>query len=161
VDIVFVSDHGMTDTSHPELVYMDDILGTAALEEIAHQDGWPSMGLRFSTTANASRHLEVLLKASYQNPEKFDVYTYGTMPERYHFAGNERIAPIYVVPKIGYVLTTHEEGDTSMSKGVSVFNFIVLKFRLLNSRLNRTMATITRQRRCKLCSLLTGHSPWK
>jgi hypothetical protein len=39
------------------------------------------------------------------------------MPERYHFAGTERIAPIYVIPKIGYVLTTHAEGDTGMSKG--------------------------------------------
>lgn len=98
---------------------MDDILGAAAFKEIAHQDGWPSMGLRFHTGTNVSRHLEVLLKASDENPEKFDVYTPSTMPERYHFAGNERIAPIYVVPKIGYVLTTHEEGDTGTSKGVS------------------------------------------
>jgi predicted AlkP superfamily pyrophosphatase or phosphodiesterase len=119
VDIVFVSDHGMTDTSHPEAVYIDDILGAAGLKEIAHEDGWPSMGLRFHANANVSRHLEVLLEASDRNPEKFDVYTHDTMPERYHFAAIERIAPIYVIPKIGYVLTTHAEGDTGMSKGVS------------------------------------------
>jgi len=117
VDVVFVSDHGMTDTSHPESVYMDDILGAAGLKEIAHEDGWPSMGLWFHATANVSRHLKVLLEASDRNPEKFDVYTHDTMPERYHFAGTERIAPIYVIPKIGYVLTTHAEGDTGMSKG--------------------------------------------
>ena len=30
VDIVFVSDHGMADTSHPEWVYVDDYLGKEA-----------------------------------------------------------------------------------------------------------------------------------
>ena len=38
VDIVFVSDHGMTDTSHPELIYMDDILGEG-FQKIEHEDG--------------------------------------------------------------------------------------------------------------------------
>lgn len=121
VDIVFVSDHGMTDTSHPEHVYMDDFLGEEGLKAIAHEDGWPSMGLRFHETANVSKHLTELLKASDENPEKFDVYTHDTMPERYHFTDNERIAPIYVIPKIGYVLTTYAEGNVGMSKGVSVF----------------------------------------
>lgn len=118
VDIVFVSDHGMTDTSHPELVYMDNIIGKDGLNMIQHEDGWPSMGLRFYPEANASHYLELLLKASDENPEKFDVYTHETMPERYHFANNDRIAPIYVVPKIGYSLTTKAEGNTGMSKGV-------------------------------------------
>jgi len=39
VDIIFVSDHGMTDTSHPEMVYMDDILGLDGLRAIEHEDG--------------------------------------------------------------------------------------------------------------------------
>jgi predicted AlkP superfamily pyrophosphatase or phosphodiesterase len=38
VDVVFVSDHGMTDTSHPELIYMDDILGDG-FNKIEHEDG--------------------------------------------------------------------------------------------------------------------------
>ena len=121
VDIIFVSDHGMTDTSHPELVYMDDILGAEGLNEIAHEDGWPAMGLRFKDNTNVSRYQEALLRASGANPEKFDVYTHETMPQRYHFAYHDRIAPIYVIPKIGYVLTTKKEGDVGMNKGVSVF----------------------------------------
>ena len=39
VDVIFVSDHGMTDTSHPELVYMDDILGEEGYSYIEHEDG--------------------------------------------------------------------------------------------------------------------------
>ncbi|TFK73655.1 Phosphodiest-domain-containing protein [Pluteus cervinus] len=117
VDIVFVSDHGMTDTSHPDLIYMDDILGDQAMSEIEHIDGWPSWGIRFSSPTNVSRHLAVLNKAAEENPEKFSVYTKESMPERYHFSKNERIAPLYVIPNIGYVLTTRKEGDTGMSKG--------------------------------------------
>ncbi|KAH0585957.1 hypothetical protein H2248_007243 [Termitomyces sp. 'cryptogamus'] len=117
VDIVFVSDHGMTDTSHPEPVYMDDIIGEQGLADIEHEDGWPAMGIRFRPSSNSTKYLELLLRAAEENPDKFNVYTHETMPERYHFSHSARIAPIYVVPKIGYVLTTHQQGDTGMSKG--------------------------------------------
>ena len=131
VDIIFVSDHGMTDTSHPELVYMDDILGAEGLNEIAHEDGWPAMGLRFKDNTNVSKYQEALFRASAANPEKFDVYTHETMPQRYHFANHHRIAPIYVVPKIGYVLTTKKEGDVGMNKGVSKFIYHNTKANLI------------------------------
>ena len=77
------------------------------------------MGLRFSASANTSYYLSKLQEAASANNEKFHVYTHETMPNRYHFADNDRIAPIYVVPEIGYVLTLHKEGDVAMSKGVS------------------------------------------
>lgn len=34
-------------------------------------------------------------------------YTHETMPERWHFNSTERIAPIYVVPHLGWALTDH------------------------------------------------------
>ncbi|KAJ7486159.1 alkaline-phosphatase-like protein [Mycena galericulata] len=117
VDVVFVSDHGMTDTSHPELIYMDDILGEDGYKSIEHEDGWPAMGLRFASHANVSHNLELLRNAAAASPGKFDVYTHETMPTRFHFTQNERIAPIYVIPRIGYVLTSKAEGDVGMSKG--------------------------------------------
>lgn len=80
------------------------------------------MGLRFNEHANASHYLDLLQTAAASNPDKFNVYTHETMPERYHFAYNDRIAPIYIVPKIGYVLTTREEGDVGMTKGVRIGN---------------------------------------
>ena len=119
VDIVFVSDHGMADTSHPEWVYIDDYLDKQALDLISHEDGWPSMGLRFSPEANSSAYLNILQDAAKNNSEKFDVYTHETMPERYHFSHNPRIAPIYIVPKYGYALTTRDRGESGMNKGVS------------------------------------------
>lgn len=136
VDIIFVSDHGMTDTSHPESVYIDDILGVDGLAAIAHEDGWPSMGLRFHETANVTKHLADLFKAADTNREKFGVYSHETMPEHYHFANNVRIAPIYIVPNIGYVLTTRAEGDVGMSKGVcSPINCQIMAYKSLESRI--------------------------
>jgi hypothetical protein len=133
VDVVFVSDHGMTDTSHPELIYMDDILGDAGYKSIEHEDGWPAMGLRFAAHANVSHNLELLENAAAANPGKFDVYTHETMPAFYHFTQSTRIAPIYVVPRIGYVLTSKAEGDVGMTKGVCTLPVVLV-------RLNLTMA---------------------
>jgi Type I phosphodiesterase / nucleotide pyrophosphatase len=77
------------------------------------------MGLHFDPLDSTSHYLEILLAAAAENREKFDVYTPQTMPERYHFAHSTRIAPVYVVPRMGYVLTTRNEGDVGLSKGVS------------------------------------------
>ncbi|KAI0086990.1 Phosphodiest-domain-containing protein [Irpex rosettiformis] len=116
VDVVFVSDHGMTDTSHPELLYMDDILGDG-FQLIDHQDGWPSVGIRFKPETNTSYYLNVLMEAATASGGKFEVYTHDSMPDRWHFANNDRIAPIYVVPKEGYALTDHIENGSGMNKG--------------------------------------------
>ena len=118
VGIVFVSDHGMADTSHPEWVYIDDYLGKEAVDLIEHEDGWPSIGLRFSPEANTTKYLNILLEAAKNNSEKFDVYTHETMPERYHLSHGPRIAPIYIVPKYGYALTTRGRGESGVTKGV-------------------------------------------
>lgn len=39
VNLIFVSDHGMSDTISPELVYVDDILGAEAYAKVTHKDG--------------------------------------------------------------------------------------------------------------------------
>ena len=39
------------------------------------------------------------------------------MPERFHFSNSEQIAPIWIVPRLGYALTTKERGE-DMSIGV-------------------------------------------
>ena len=77
------------------------------------------MGLHFKPGSNMTHYYNSLLAAAEANSEKFDVYTPDTMPERYHFSKSARIAPVYVVPKMGYVLTTRAEGDVGLTKGVS------------------------------------------
>ena len=155
VDIVFVSDHGMADTSHPEWVYIDDYLGKQALDFIDHEDGWPSMGLRFSPGANSTTYLRLLLEAAKKNSEKFDVYTHETMPERYHFSNNPRIAPIYIVPKYGYALTMRGRDESGMSKGVSSGDSLPPDLIITPPR---TTDTTTGTSACTRCSSHTDHS---
>ncbi|KAI6016235.1 nucleotide pyrophosphatase [Pisolithus marmoratus] len=142
-DVIFVSDHGMADTRVAEWILVDDesILGSPGDEEptwgvVTHADGWPSMGLRFRAGTDQRAVLSKLMRAA-RDPRyigKFDVfvtaaYTGGSdlgdddgdvairMPERYHFSASERIAPVWIVPRLGYALTTKEFGQSRPSFG--------------------------------------------
>jgi len=75
------------------------------------------MGLRFKNGANESEYINLLQQAAKLNSDKFDAYTHETMPERYHFAHNPRISPIYLVPKLGYALTRTRETGATFVKG--------------------------------------------
>jgi len=44
-------------------------------------------------------YLDVLLETAENNNEKFNLYMYETMSERYHFSRNPGIVPIYIVPR--------------------------------------------------------------
>lgn len=47
------------------------------------------------------------------------------MPPRYHYSTNKRIAPIWVVPKLGYALTNKQMGEDGMSIGVSYLSLSI------------------------------------
>ncbi|KAF8594615.1 Phosphodiest-domain-containing protein [Ceratobasidium sp. AG-I] len=122
VDVLFVSDHGMAPTHDRKWIYLDDILGEEGANDVEWKIGQPSAGLRFRKGANTTRHLEKLHQAAARPPYNFKVYT-GTndnpFPERKHFTPdhNSRIPPIYVVPELGWSVTTHRETDPWYAKG--------------------------------------------
>lgn len=122
VDLVFVSDHGMVDTTTFTDIYIDKILGEDGMQAIEHVDGWPAMGIRFRKGINESLYLSRLYEATKQY--QFDVFTHETMPRRWHFSKNERIAPIYIVPKVDHVLTTVKEGNKTGNPGNHGFDNI-------------------------------------
>ncbi|KAH7884302.1 Phosphodiest-domain-containing protein [Phlebopus sp. FC_14] len=107
---------------------------------VDHVDGWPSMGLWFKPGVNPTPALSRLIRASESG--KFDVYTSATyittatdntddtddtksmlipppptMPERYHYSSSPRLAPVWVIPRLGYALTDRVENGTLMSTG--------------------------------------------
>jgi len=74
------------------------------------------MGLRFSENTNTTEMLRRLMDAAEEHQHKaFEVYTKETMPERFHFSHNERIAPIHVVPYLGWVITDRKRHPTPES----------------------------------------------
>lgn len=99
VNIIYVSDHGMIETSNERLVFLDDILGKEGIESIQHKEGWPSVGLRFKPGTNETLVVERIRKAAGELNSGFDYYDHNTMPEDWHFSSNDRIAPHFLVPK--------------------------------------------------------------
>ncbi|KAK8865583.1 hypothetical protein IAR55_000727 [Kwoniella newhampshirensis] len=111
VDAIIVSDHGMASTSNERIIYLDDILGQDGFDAIEHKDGWPSVGLRFKHGADVDLYLIKLLEAADKSNGTFAVYTHETMPERWHFSHGHRIAPIYIVPHLGWAISDHHEHE--------------------------------------------------
>ncbi|WVR05549.1 hypothetical protein IAU60_002568 [Kwoniella sp. DSM 27419] len=109
VNVVIVSDHGMTETSNERMIYLDDILGEDGIAAIEHKDGWPSVGLRFKEGTDVSVYQRRLMDASAESNGTFAVYTHETMPVRWHFSHGRRVAPIYIVPTLGWAITDHHE----------------------------------------------------
>lgn len=113
VNIVVVSDHGMATTSTDRLVQLDDLID---LNLVEHIDGWPLYGLR-PKHPNDLRQLYDRLRAKSMTNTNFEVYLKDeNMPERYHFSKNERIAPLWVVPKTGWAIVHKEDFDVKEAK---------------------------------------------
>lgn len=113
VNIVVVSDHGMASTSTDRLVQLDDLIDLGLVE---HIDGWPLYGLR-PKDPNNLHHLYDILKAESTQTTNFDVYLRDQdMPERYHFSQNQRIAPLWVIPKTGWAIVHKEDFDVHKAK---------------------------------------------
>ena len=108
VNLVVVSDHGMATMSAHRMVQLDDIIDMTLVD---HLDGWPLRGLRLR---NPERDVPIMYKQLSEAAKQhgtFDVYTLDTMPQRYHFANNPRIAPLWVVPKTGWLVIERENFD--------------------------------------------------
>ncbi|KAF2452471.1 alkaline-phosphatase-like protein [Lineolata rhizophorae] len=112
VNVVVVSDHGMATTDVSRLLQFEDLLdGDEEAKKVSHIDGWPLYGLRLHEEANLRPMYEALKRKAADDPA-FDVYLRDEdMPERYHFSNNERIAPLWIVPKTGWAIVTRDEFD--------------------------------------------------
>ncbi|SMR42653.1 unnamed protein product [Zymoseptoria tritici ST99CH_1A5] len=113
VNIIIVSDHGMATTSNSRMVQLEDLVDRALIE---YTDGWPLYGLRpFNTSDEYLYELyNGLVQKSQleQYQDAFDVYLRDkNMPERYHFAHNDRIAPVWIVPRAGWAIVSKDEFD--------------------------------------------------
>ena len=108
VNVMVVSDHGMATTDVSRLLQLEDLVDTSKIE---HIDGWPLYGLRPYDEADLQPLYDGLVKKAESNPN-IEVYLRDeNMPEKYHFSNNDRIAPLWIVPKTGWAIVTKEEFD--------------------------------------------------
>ncbi|KAH7064560.1 alkaline-phosphatase-like protein [Macrophomina phaseolina] len=112
VNVVIVSDHGMATTDISRLIQLEDLIDTNLVE---HIDGWPLYGLRPKNPDNLHRLYQELKFKAEHNPN-IEVYLRDfDMPDRYHFVNNDRIAPLWIVPKTGWAIVTKDEFDIQAS----------------------------------------------
>ncbi|KAK5991118.1 putative pyrophosphatase/phosphodiesterase [Cladobotryum mycophilum] len=106
VNVIVVSDHGMATTDTTRLLQLEDLIDTSKIE---HIDGWPLYGLRPKNPKDLQGLYKGLKAKAKLNPN-FDVYLRDVdMPKRYHFSNNERIAPLWIVPKTGWAIVKKDE----------------------------------------------------
>lgn len=121
INVVIVSDHGMATTSNARLLQYEDLISPLTPDEITHTDGWPLYGLRLKDISEAKliETYNALFAKSQQEKfhRAFDVYVRDrNMPARYHFSANERIAPLWIVPKPGWAIVQKHEFDISIAR---------------------------------------------
>ncbi|KAI5464046.1 alkaline-phosphatase-like protein [Mariannaea sp. PMI_226] len=117
VNVIVVSDHGMATTDITRLIQLEDLID---IDKIEHNDGWPLFGLRPKNPDDVQILYDQLAEKAKTNPN-IEVYLRDVnMPERYHFSHNDRIAPLWVIPKAGWAVVTKEEFDIEegMKKGL-------------------------------------------
>lgn len=117
VNVIIVSDHGMATTDVTRLIQLEDLID---IDKIEHNDGWPLYGLRPKNPDDLQDLYDGLAEKAKTNPN-IEVYLRDVnMPERYHFSNNDRIAPLWVIPKTGWAITTKKEFDVKegLEKGL-------------------------------------------
>lgn len=113
VNVVVVSDHGMATTDVSRMIQLEDLVDPA---ELAHIDGWPLYGLRPKDPSALHRLYDQIKDRTKDNPN-VEVYLRDeNMPERYHFSKNERIAPLWIIPKTGWAIVDKNEFDVEDGK---------------------------------------------
>lgn len=128
INLVVVSDHGMAPTSNDRLIYLDDLVN---ITKIQYTDGWPLFGLRPFEDVSIEEIYEEL-NFTYKDNSGYKFYYREELPKEWNFGGPkrsefyDRIAPLWVVPDIGYAITTHDDmerkGGDYTPKGVHGYN---------------------------------------
>lgn len=99
LNIIVVSDHGMASTPVSHVVYLDDYIDLRRVRVVTHSEFcslWPARGEAAAIFAQLRKvpHLRV--------------YRREKLPARWHYTGNPRIAPIFLLAAEGWHITDHE-----------------------------------------------------
>jgi predicted AlkP superfamily pyrophosphatase or phosphodiesterase len=96
VNVIIVSDHGMTDLSTNRVIKLEDYVDLAAVQVDATG---AVAGLR-----PLDGNVDALYTKFAGKENHFHVYRPETMPARYHYTGNPRIPPVLLVADEGWLI---------------------------------------------------------
>ncbi|KAI8060816.1 alkaline-phosphatase-like protein [Gongronella butleri] len=133
VHTVIVSDHGMAATDKQRAIYYEEILSAQSLAHMMDREAWPLLNLRPKPDAPASalqQMYDELDTYARLNPDTahYRVFRREDVPEHYHYSNNERIAPIVMVPDVGYTIV---QRDKHFPRGVHGYDHLSEEMRAI------------------------------
>lgn len=106
VNLMLVSDHGMSYVTETQSIYYDDYIDPSEL--ILEESLQPHLGVHAKDPKRLQEIYQSLKLAQARDNLPFKVYKREEVPARYHYANNPRIAPVVVLADPGYVMTRRD-----------------------------------------------------
>ena len=103
VNVIFVSDHGMTNISHQKEINVEKIIGSG---KATLGDFGPTM-MVFPKKENFQEVYDLLK----QNENHYKVYLRNEVPTYFHYSDNPFISPIVLIADLGWSLVTNKKSD--------------------------------------------------
>ena len=118
VNLVFVSDHGMSETRLERAIVLDDVIDLATADVL---ETGPMLRLapRVGPGGVAAITAERLLARLSRAHPRLQVYSPATLPASYHARRSPRLPPIIGVADDGWLVITREERDCWRARGGS------------------------------------------
>jgi hypothetical protein len=117
VNVVLVSDHGMTTTSNDRLIYLEDLLGDSLYSQMQFWDGWPNVGLQFANASLLEQASDRLKKAWQTGKGRYTIADQAELVETWQWEVTplvkERVAELWILPDVGWSVTTRGEMERS------------------------------------------------
>lgn len=116
VNLIIVSDHGMSQSDKSRFIYYDDVLTEEEMGLIWRLEASPMLGVRPRPDVDQDKAVETLYQAflrlhkSLKVPH-FQVYKKQDFPNRFHFRDNIRIPPLMVLPEPGWNFVTRKNDN--------------------------------------------------
>jgi predicted AlkP superfamily pyrophosphatase or phosphodiesterase len=106
VNLVVVSDHGMTPVATERTIYLDDYLDLSRVEVI---DWSPVAALAPRGGADP----QALYRSLHGRHPRLTVYRREEIPERYHYRAHRRIAPVIAVADEGWLISSRRRAASA------------------------------------------------
>ncbi|GAA5805766.1 hypothetical protein HPULCUR_011291 [Helicostylum pulchrum] len=140
VHLVVVSDHGMAATDKSRLIFYDHILSKESESFLRDREAWPLLGLRPKQNAPDYAldqiYNEVQQYVQQNQPVPFQVFKRDEMPARFHYDATDRIAPILLIPDVGYSIIRSTDYDINSGldyrpRGIHGYDNLALEMRAI------------------------------
>ncbi|KAG1256920.1 hypothetical protein G6F68_009552 [Rhizopus microsporus] len=133
VHVVVVSDHGMAPSDPSRYIFYDKILSDESQSYLRPREAWPLLGLR--PRDDAPEHIidqiyhELQTYTETHDDVHFTFYRREEMPSRFHYNATERIAPIVIIPDVGYAII--RSTDKKAPKGIHGYDNLAPEMRAI------------------------------